>query len=290
MVDEQQQQEHPPEKVGWIGLGNIGAPMAERLLDNPAGLVVCDVVAAATEPFAAKGAEVAADAAAVAAAGATVISVMVRTDDQVRDVVRAIAPVATPGTVVAIHSTIAAETAIEMAAEVADAGLHVVDAPVSGGFMGAATGRLAILIGGDEDVVDRCRRAFAPMADLVIRFGPVGAGTTAKVARNLITYASYVAVAEASRLAEAAGLDLIALGQVVRHSDAVTGGPGAVMVRRDMSLFAEDDGLRPSFLHGAELGEKDLALAVEMGDALGVDTPVAEQAQGLIKPAMGIDG
>jgi 3-hydroxyisobutyrate dehydrogenase len=288
MSDDQEQ--HEREKVGWIGLGNIGAPMAERLLDNPAGLVVCDVVAEATDPFAEKGAEVAADAAAVASAGATVISVMVRTDDQVRDVVHAVLPVAAPGTVIAIHSTIAAETAIELAEEAAPAAVHVVDAPVSGGFMGAATGRLAIMIGGDEEIVARCRRAFAPMADLVIRFGPVGAGTTAKVARNLVTYASYVAVAEASRLAEAAGVDLIALGQVVRHSDAVTGGPGAVMVRRDTSLFAEDDGLRPSFLHGAELGEKDLAIAAEMGRTLGVDTPVAEQAAALIRAAMGIDG
>lgn len=275
------------ELVGWIGLGNIGAPMAQRLLAHPGGLVVCDVVEEATRPFAEAGARVAADAAAVATEGATVISVMVRDDAQVRDVVGAIVPEARPGTVVAIHSTIRAETAIDLASEAAAHEVHVVDAPVSGGAMGAATGRLAVLVGGEEEAVDRCRLAFAPFADLVTRFGPVGAGTRAKVARNLITYASYTAAAEAQRLAEAAGLDLLALGEVVRHSDAVTGGPGAVMVRSDTAPLDADDPLRPMFQHGADLGEKDVALAAEMGAALGIDTPVAEMVRDLIAAAMG---
>lgn len=276
------------ERIGWIGLGQIGAPMAQRLLEHPGGLVVCDVVATATEPFAAAGAAVADDAAGVIAAGATIVSVMVRDDAQVRDVVGALLAVAPEGTVIAVHSTIVAETAEELAATAAARGVHVVDAPVSGGSMGAHTGRLAVMVGGDEAAVDRCREPFGRFADLVVRFGDAGAGTRAKVARNLVTFSSYVATAEASRLAEAAGLDLAALGEVVRHSDAVTGGPGAVMLRRETGPLPADDGLRPIFEHTRGLGEKDLGLAVALGEALGVDTPVARLAVDRLGAALGV--
>lgn len=276
------------EKVGFVGLGQIGGPMAARLVDHPGGLVVCDVVPEATERLARKGAEVAPDAAAVAAAGATVICVMVRDDSQVRDVVGQVLPVAAPGTVVAVHSTIEAATAEDLAATAAAAGHHLVDAAVSGGSMGAHTGRLALLVGGDEAAVERCREPFAAFADLVVHFGPAGAGTRAKVARNLVSFAAFVAAAEASRLAEAAGLDLLALGEVVRHSDAVTGGPGSILIRPEAGRLADDDGLRPIFEHTRALGEKDLALAVALGEDLGVDTPVAALALARLAEGLGV--
>lgn len=280
----------PPrqEKVGWIGLGQIGAPMARRLLDHEGGLVVCDVVREATTPFTEAGAEVALDAAGVVAAGATVISVMVRDDVQVHEVVTALLATARPETVIAVHSTIDAETAEALAADAVAAGCHLVDAPVSGGSMGAHSGRLAVLAGGTEEAIDRCRVPFAHFADLIIRFGPAGAGTRAKIARNLVTFASYVAVAEAQALAEAAGLDLVGLGEVVRHSDAVTGGPGAVMLRGETAALAADDGLRPIFEHTRALGEKDLSLAVALGEALGRSTPVASSARDLLAAALGV--
>ncbi len=275
------------EKVGFIGLGNIGAPMAERMLAHPGGLVVCDIVTDAMAPFAEKGAETAVDAEGVVAAGATVISVMVQNDAQVRDVVGRIVAVAPEGAAVAIHSTIRPETAEDLALVAARSGVHVVDAPVSGGFMGAATGRLAVMLGGDETVAERCRAAFSTFADKVVHFGPAGAGTRAKVLRNLITYASYAAVGEALRLGETAGVDLLALGEVVRHSDAVTGGPGAIMVRATTAPFADDDGMRPMFEHGLILGEKDLDLALGMGEAAGLDLPVTAAARARLAAAMG---
>ncbi len=277
-----------PEKVGWIGLGNIGGPMATSLLDHDGGLVACDVVAEATVPFAEAGVEVATDAAAVAAAGATIVSIMVRDDAQVRDVVGALVAVAPTGTVVAVHSTIAAETAEALATQASAAGLHLVDAPVSGGAMGASSGRLAVLAGGATEAVDRCRTPFGHFADLVVHFGPAGAGTRAKIARNLITFASYAAAAEAQALAEAAGVDLARLGEVVRHSDAVTGGPGAVMIRSETGPLDADDGLRTIFEHTRGLGEKDLALAVEMGERLAVPTPVASSALMLLAAGLGV--
>ena len=106
--------------------------------------------------------------------------------------------------------------------------------------MGAAEGALVVMAGGWTEAVDRCRERFA-WASRVVHAGPVGAGTRMKLAKNLITYASFAAVGEAQRLAEAAGLDLIELGNVVRQSDKVTGGPGAVMFRDTAAPAPADD-------------------------------------------------
>jgi 3-hydroxyisobutyrate dehydrogenase-like beta-hydroxyacid dehydrogenase len=276
--------------VGFIGLGNIGAPMASRLLEWPGGLVVFDVRAEACEPYMERGATAAASPAEVAAA-CGVICVMVQNEDQVRDVLSGddgILSTARPGTVVAVHSTISAEGAVALAELAAGAGVDLIDAPVSGGAMGAHGGSLAFMIGGPEEAVEKCRGPFGLMAGLISHFGPVWAGTNAKIARNLITFASYAVVGEASRLAEAAGLDLVRLGEVVRHSDQITGGPGAIMLRPTAAPMAADDGLRPIFGHTATLGGKDLHLAVDMAAALGVDAPFAALAEQRLPDALGL--
>lgn len=277
--------------IGFIGLGNIGAPMARRLLDRPDELVVLDVAAAATAPFAAEGATVAATPAELAAR-ARVISIVVRDEAQVADVLDGpdgLLAAATAGTVVAVHSTISAEGAVALAERASAAGVDLVDAPISGGAMGAHEGTLAVMVGGSDDVVERARPVLERYASLVVHCGPVGQGTRMKIARNLITFASFAAVGEAQRLAQAAGLDVAALGDVVRHSDRVTGGAGAIMLRPDASVMADDDGLRPIFAHTAALGTKDLELAAELGDGLNVDTPVAELARRLLAPALGLE-
>lgn len=277
--------------IGFIGLGNIGAPMARRLLDRPDELVVVDVAAAATAPFAAEGATVAATPAELAAR-ARVISIVVRDEAQVADVLDGpdgLLAAATAGTVVAVHSTISAEGAVALAERAAAAGVDLVDAPISGGAMGAHEGTLAVMVGGSDDAVERARPVLERYASLVVHCGPVGQGTRMKIARNLITFASFAAVGEAQRLAQAAGLDVAALGDVVRHSDRVTGGAGAIMLRPDASVMADDDGLRPIFAHTAALGTKDLELAAELGDGLDVDTPVAELARRLLAPALGLE-
>lgn len=276
--------------VGFIGLGNIGAPMASRLLEWPGGLVVFDVRAEACEPYLAKGALAAATPAQVAA-DAGVVCVMVQNEDQVREVLSGpdgILSTARPGTVVAVHSTISAEGAVALAATAAAAGVDLVDAPVSGGAMGAHGGTLAFMVGGTDEAVETCRGPFALMASMVQHFGPVGSGTNAKITRNLITFASYAVVGEANRLAEAAGLDLGKLGEVVRHSDQVTGGPGAIMLRPTAGPMAADDGLRPIFGHTSTLGGKDLHLAVALADRLGVDAPFAALAEERLSDALGL--
>jgi 3-hydroxyisobutyrate dehydrogenase len=277
--------------VGFIGMGNIGAPMATRLLDWPGGLVVFDVSAAAMEPFVDKGARAATSPADVAST-ASVICVVVQNEAQVREVLSGpdgILSTAPAGTVVAVHSTISAEGAEAFAALGDPHDVHVVDAPVSGGGMGAHEGTLAVMAGGSDEALERCRPVLECFASMVVHMGPAGAGTRTKIARNLITFASFAVVGEAQRLADAAGLDLGKLGDVVRHSDRVTGGPGAIMLRTSSEVMADDDGLRPIFEHSATLGGKDLQLAVELGDDLGIDTPFAELASQWLRTALGLD-
>ena len=273
--------------VGFIGLGNIGAPMAGHLVDWPGGLVVCDVRSEAVEPFVAKGARAVATPGDVAES-ADLISVMVRDDSQAEEVLDGIVAAGRAGIVVAVHSTIAPETAERMAERAAPAGVAVVDAAVTGGPMGAAEGKLAVLVGGDTEAVDRCREPFAQWAGRVEHFGPVGAGTRAKLARNLVTYVSYAAVGEGLRLAEAAGVDVHRLGEVIRYSDALTGGPGSIAVRRTTAPLADDDPLRPPFVHGYELGEKDLRLALALGHELDVDLPLTSLAVGQLAATFGL--
>jgi 3-hydroxyisobutyrate dehydrogenase-like beta-hydroxyacid dehydrogenase len=213
---------------------------------------------------------------------ADIIHITVLNDAQVREVVGELAAHAKPGTVIAIHSTISDTTAAQLADELKPQGIHIVDAPVSGGAAAAAKGELATMVGADREVYERIKPAFKHWAALVIHAGEPGAGTRMKLARNMLTFTSYVAACEAMKLAEAAGLDLQALGRVVRHTDALTSGPGAIMVRDDMKTIEPDNFLYQSFLHARDLGEKDLSLALALGDAVSVKLPLAQLAyQGL---------
>ncbi len=263
-------------KLGYIGLGNQGAPMAKRLVDWPGGLIVFDVRAEAMTPFVEAGATAAVSVAEVAAAD--VISVTVLNDEQVRDVVAELAAHANPGTVIALHSTIRPETAAELADQLRPNGIHIVDAPVSGGAGAADKGELAVMVGADDQAYESIKPVFKKWASMVVRAGEPGAGTRMKLARNMLTFVGFAAANEAMRLAEAAGLDLQKLGRVVRHSDAQSGGPGAIMVREDMNVLAPDSFLYNMFMHTRGLGEKDLGLALELGESVGVDLPLAEVA------------
>lgn len=251
--------------------------MAQRLSDP----VVFDIRSEATDGFVTVATSVA-----DVAARCNVVSVMVLDDAQVRDVVGEMLPAARPGTVIAIHSTISPSTAEELGAASGD--VYVVDAPVSGGAMGASAGTLVVMIGGPSDAVDTCRAAFEPWAKLVVHAGAVGAGTRMKIARNLITFGSFAAAAEAQRLAEAAGLDIVSLGDVVRYSDEVTGGPGAIMFRETTRAAERGDPWFDVLVHTREIGEKDLALALELGRELGVDLPLAELAKQHLAAGLGV--
>jgi 3-hydroxyisobutyrate dehydrogenase len=109
---------------------------------------------------------------------------------------------------------------------------------------------------------------------MMVHAGPVGSGTKMKLARNLLHFIAFTATTEASRLAEAAGIDIAKLGKVVRHTDAITGGPGAIMLRDTTAPIEPDDFWFNIFTHVRDLGEKDLALALQLGAELGVDLPL----------------
>jgi 3-hydroxyisobutyrate dehydrogenase len=265
-------------RVGFVGLGNIGKPMALRLAAAEGiDLTVYDV---APDPVAELVAAGATAADGVASIEAEVVCVMVRDDDQVR----AVAAEVGPGRVLVVHSTVAPGTPAALAAE----GLTVLDAPVSGGAMGAAAGTLAIMAGGADEAFAAARPALDAMGSLVIHAGPIGAGTRMKLARNLMHFVAFTAATEAQRLAEASGLDLVELGKVVRHTDAITGGPGAIMHRDTTAPIPEGDFWLGVFDHVAALGEKDLRFAVELADEQGVDVPLARLSLERLRKGLGL--
>ncbi len=273
-------------KLGYIGLGNMGAPMAKRLVEWPGGVTVFDVRTEAMTPLAEAGATLADSVADVATAD--IISVTVLNDQQVRDVVGELAANAKPGSVIAIHSTISPETAVELAEQLGPQGIHIVDAPVSGGGGAAENGELAVMVGADREVYERIKPAFKQFASLVVHAGPPGAGTRMKLARNMLTFISYAAAGEAMKLADQAGISVQQLGRVVRHTDAQSGGPGAVIVRENSEMLDPDNFLYGPLAHARDLGEKDLTLALALGEAVGVELPMAEMALKNLAPGLGV--
>ncbi|MGB0100542.1 MAG: NAD(P)-dependent oxidoreductase [Nocardioides sp.] len=275
-------------RVGFVGLGNIGKPMALRLAAaDGVDLWVYDVVRGPVEELEAAGARGAASIAALAARS-DVICVMVRDDEQVREVLREILGVDGGSRTVVIHATVAPGTPAELEDTASRHGVKLLDAPVSGGAMGAADGTLAILVGGSDDAFASARPALEAMGSQVVHAGPIGSGTRFKLARNLMHFVAFTAASEAQRLAEAAGLDLLELGKVVRHTDAVTGGPGAIMHRSTTAPIEPDDFWFGIFDHVRTLGEKDLGFAIELADQLGIDVPLATIARDRLGPGLGL--
>jgi 3-hydroxyisobutyrate dehydrogenase-like beta-hydroxyacid dehydrogenase len=273
-------------KLGYIGLGNQGAPMAKRLVGWPGGLTVFDVRTDAMTPLIEMGAGIADSIAEVAKAD--VISVTVLNDEQVREVVGELGRNAAAGTVIAIHSTIEPGTASELADQLRPRGIHIVDAPVSGGAGAADKGELAVMVGADDEAYEKVKPVFKQWASMVVRAGEPGAGTRMKLARNMLTFIGFAAACEAQKLAEAAGIDLQKLGRVVRHSDAQSGGPGAIMFRDDTKPLAPDHFLHDMFVHTRGLAEKDLRLALKLGETNGVDLPLAEIALRDLAAGLGV--
>ena len=193
---------------------------------------------------------------------------------------------AKPGTIIAIHSTISHTTAVELAQELKPQGIHIADAPVSGGAEAAAKGELAVMVGADDETFERIKEPFSQWASVVIHAGEPGDGTKMKLARNMLTFIIYSAVGESQKLADEAGLNLNDLAKVVRHSDALTGGASSIMYRSDSKPLAPDHFLYQPFLHTRALGEKDLSLALELGEALSVDLPFTRLALEKLRPIL----
>ena len=274
-------------RVGFVGLGAIGRPMALRLVAQGIDLSVYDVAVEPLVVLEEAGATVSGSVGELAAS-VGVLCVMVRDDDQVREVLDQALASARPGLVVVVHSTVAPQTPAELELVAAECGVLLVDAPVSGGAMGAADGSLAILVGGSETAYTAARPALGAMGSQVLHVGPIGSGTAMKLARNLMHFVAFTAATEAQRLAEAAGLDLKVLGDVVRHTDAITGGPGTIMHRETTAPLDPGDFWFGVFSHVRDLGEKDLRFATDLADRLGVEVPLADLALARLGPGLGL--
>ena len=154
--------------------------------------------------------------------------------------------------------------------------------------MGAADGTLAIMVGGSDEAFAVAKPALDAMGSLITHAGPIGAGTKFKLARNLMHFVAFTAATEAQRLAEAAGLDIKALGDVVRHTDAITGGPGAIMHRDSTAPLPADDFWHGVLDHVRVMGEKDPDPATGLADELGVDVPLARLARTRLAAGLGL--
>jgi len=207
-------------KVGFIGLGAMGGPMALNLAKAGHKLVVHDIDQSKTTAVRAKGAELAGNAEAVAAAVHRTI-LIVETTDQAREVItgeRGIIRGARPGHVVVCMSTIDPYAAREIAEQLKAKGIAMVDAPVSGGTGRAQSGELSVIVGGDKETVARCEDLFKAMGNRTFHVGPLGSGLAMKLVNNMLVQVNTVAVAEALVLGVKAGLDPQTIYDVVKVS------------------------------------------------------------------------
>ena len=122
------------------------------------------------------------------------------------------------------------------------------------------------MVGADDEAFEKVKPVFEKWATLIVHAGEPGAGTRMKLARNMLTFIGFAAACEAQQLAEASGINLQDLGKVVRHSDSLSGGPGAIMFRDDMKPLAPEHFLHDMFVHTRGLAEKDLGLALALGE------------------------
>jgi 3-hydroxyisobutyrate dehydrogenase len=196
-------------KVGFIGLGNMGMPMAQNLLKSAHAVTGFDLNVDATERLAASGGNTA-NSVADACKAAEVVITMLPAGEQVREVYFGASGVLAsvqPETLLIDSSTIDVATAREVAQGARDKGLAMVDAPVSGGVAGAEAASLTFMVGGDDAAFERARPVLETMGKTIVHAGGPGNGQAAKICNNMILGASMIIVSEAFLLAEKLGLE-----------------------------------------------------------------------------------
>lgn len=263
-------------RAGFIGLGNIGMPMAKRIVGAGIPTTVYDLVPARVEEVAALGAARAASPKELAAR-ADVVGLCVRDDDDVRAVVfgdDGILAGAAPGSVIALHGTVLLETVVAVGDAAHARGVGVVDACVTGGAHGAAAGTLTTMVGGAPADVETARPVLAAFSKTIVPTGPLGSGTVAKLCNNLMGYLAWTAAYEALELARAGDLPVSTLVAVTRAgghlTEAMTGFIG---------MHEQPESVRHGEAHQArvrafvEIAEKDLAAALALARDHGLALP-----------------
>ncbi|MET9020113.1 NAD(P)-dependent oxidoreductase [Actinopolymorpha sp. NPDC004070] len=252
------------ERVGFVGLGIMGAGMAGNLLRKGFDVVVHNRTAARTEPLVAEGATAAATPREVAEQ-CDVVFICVSDTPDVEQVLfgeDGIAAGVRDGALVVDSSTVSPASTREWAGRLAERGVGFLDAPVSGGSEGAAKGTLSIMVGGDDAQVERARPYLEAMGSTVTHVGVVGAGQTCKLVNQILVVTSMLGVSEALVLAKAGGLDL------EKTITAVEGGAAGSWMLANRGPQVIRDDWRPGFT--IDLQQKDLRLVLEAADELGV--------------------
>ena len=258
-------------KIGFIGLGNMGAPMAANLA--AAGHEVTGFDLAAPCPAGVTKAETAA----AAATGAEVVITMLPNGAILRSVAAELVPAMTAGAVLCDCSTVDVESA-RAAAELAAAnGLGALDAPVSGGIGGAAGGTLTFMVGGADEAFAKVEPLFAIMGQKAVHCGASGAGQAAKICNNMILGVTMIATCEAFALADKLGLDRAKMFDVVSTSSGASWSINAYCPAPGVGPQSPaDNGYKPGF--AAELMLKDLRLSQQAAEGADADTPMGELA------------
>jgi 2-hydroxy-3-oxopropionate reductase len=267
-------------KVGLIGLGIMGAPMARNLLRAGFNLTVATRTPGKAEKFAADNSSLgqvkaAGSAAEVAAVSEVVISIVTDSPDVVA-VARGengIFASAKSGTIIIDMSTISPQVTRELAAEAREQGLQWLDAPVSGGEKGAIEGTLTIMVGGDADALARARPVLGAMGKRITHFGAAGNGQSAKLCNQIMTAVNMLSVCEALTFGAKAGLDLATLHQ------ALTGGAANSWALEILGKKMIERDFKPAFM--VRLQQKDLRLVLDAADANHTPLPTASLAHQL---------
>jgi 3-hydroxyisobutyrate dehydrogenase-like beta-hydroxyacid dehydrogenase len=269
-------------RVGFIGLGIMGSRMAASLRRAGHELTVYNRTRATAEAWAAEhGASVAATPA-EAGAAANVVITMVVDGDQVQEVLLGpggVAEGAAPGTLCVDMSTIAPSQARAIGAALAERGLSLLDAPVTGSAPRAEDGTLTIMVGGDERDFERARPLLEAMGALVLHVGPLGQGEMLKLVNNAVAAANAATLAQALVVAKATGVDLKALVAVMG-----AGSGGSAMLALKAEPMIQHD---YSTLFKLEHMLKDVRLCLEEGQSAGVPFPVAAATREALNAAMG---
>jgi 3-hydroxyisobutyrate dehydrogenase len=270
-------------RAGFIGLGNIGKPMARHLTRRDFELLVYDVCDAPLQELVELGAKSASPA--VIARDCDIVGICVRDNGDVEDLLYAqgMLDAATPDTLFAIHSTVTQDALVHWSTEAASRQFQLIDAPITGGAHGAEAGELVYMLGGDANIVERCKPIFSHSAKNIVHAGEIGSAIVLKLCINMMTYAAFNAIKESTELAKAAGLDPERLYEVGRGNGMVAPFNHRFISNREALMAScDDDTIRSIFEPFGKLGEKDLEAALQTAESLGVDLPNAHNSRELI--------